>query len=343
MLIRREDAMKTTYLALILAFTLSACATVCPPAPANTMSDSPFRNYRLSALVINTTDYPARPFAEEILDTELATIYRPADYLAAEQIIRDSFSKPSEAAYQTAPALHMLCSMETVANSQRGAFNLLPAKIVGKISIVDPGTKRTLIFKQCDFEASTMPNAKTEECKQKGLSGLSDVINQCLRQFTPGMQSISVTPQPTQGALLDGTFVGVTGNFTPNPPSLLQKITNSLAKQKLDIRFYRIVTYELPTALSKAFVDNSPFSNAATNTYSIKIDVSDSDITDEFFSRPKMRYTAVNTILKNGKPVGSFTYASSQTLPSERSTLYLGHMQAIIDYLRDHAAEIDKK
>lgn|GEM_PF-4804554 len=335
--------MKLRLLALAPLLLLCACSTVCPPAPANTMPDSPFRNYRLSSLIITTTDFPNRPFSQEILDTEFPLSYRPRDYPLVENILHDAFSKSGDKDYATAPALHMVCSVETAQQHPSGFFNLMPAKFVGKISIVDPGTKRTLVYKQCDFDASTMPGAKAEECSQRDLPGLSDVIHQCLRQFAPEMRSIILKPQPNKDALLDGTFVGVVGSFTPNPPTFLEKISNSKRKKDYDTILDRLVSYELPTNLSTSFMDNNPFSNAASNTYGVKIDVSESDLSAGFISPLKMRYTSVTTILKNGKPVGSFTYKSSQSTLRERTTLYASHMQAILEYLRDHAAEIDKK
>ncbi|MDP2848799.1 MAG: hypothetical protein Q8O35_11505 [Humidesulfovibrio sp.] len=334
--------MKTVCGIVALTIALSACATVCPPTPANTMSDSPFRNYRLSALAINTTDSPSMPFAQEILDTDPLHGYRPANYSEAETIIRSTFSKPGDEGYASAPAVHVICSMETVSPSMPGFIDHLPAKLVGKVSVIDPGTKRTLANKQCDFDAATLPAPAKDECGKRGLPGLSDVIHQCLRQFAPDMKSARLKPQPTPGAMLEGTFTGVTVNFTPNPPTMWQKATNSQSKRFDDVTLYRLTTYELPTAISKALVDNNPFSNSAANTYSIIIDVKDSELPFEFFSVRKVRYSATTTIQRNGKSVGSFTHAAPQTIVSQRQTAYAGHVQAIVEYLRDHAEEIDK-
>ena len=335
--------MNCKFLALAPLLLLCACATVCAPAPANPMPDSPFRNYRLSSLVIETTDLPSQPFSKEIQDTRYIQLYRPHYYPQASEIIHAAFSKPSDKRYADAPAVHMLCTMEAVTPSAMGFLDNQSARFVGKISIVDPVTKRTVASKECDFDAETVPNAAKEKCGQRGLPGLSDVIHQCLRQFAPEMKSSVLKPQPTPGVLLDGTFIGVTADFTPNPPSLLQQSITAAYKKQDDILLDRLVTYELPTKLSKAFVDNNPFSNSAANTYGVAIAVNDSDLSSGVFTSTKVRYTAVTTILKNGKPMGSFTFHAPESILRERSAIYASHMRAILDYLRDHAAEIDKK
>lgn len=329
---------------LLLMTVLYGCGVSCPPAPANPMPDSPFRGYRLGALVIETADSPSQPFSREIFDVSRDKRYRPYYYPQTREIIRDAFSKPGDNRYNNAPVVNMLCSMEDVYPGISGSFSDKPARFAGKISIIDPATKRTVASKKCEFDADAIQNSVAGKCGQRGLPGLSDVIHQCLRQFASEMKPSVLKPQPAPGALLDGTFTGVTTSFTPTAPDALEKLFLD-GNAWSNFIMSRLVTDEMSTVLSKTIVDNTSFSNSVANTYSVAVEVHDSEILSGVLHllHDQIRYTAVTTILKNGKPVGRFTFTAPKSLLDERFSLYESHGKAILGYLRDHAAELNKK
>jgi hypothetical protein len=333
--------MKIKLPALALLLLLGACAHPCKEAPLQTLANSPFQNYRLGELIVEPAADPEETGSSSEAVFQNVYRYKPLIYTYAEPVIESWFSKPIDKGYAQAPVVHVVCSVDKFTTSTQGFFENDPAEFSGTITLIDPGTNKPILSKRCEKKAQTVPkDALNNYCDQSfGKPGLNNALNQCALEFSNEMKSLALQPQPTPGAVIEGTLVDVLGFHTIKTLSFWESFWGAEEKRHKDIVVNRIARDMLPNAIKRAVVEsNTSFNNSSSKIYKVSTTIKSYDMSfNGIFSKGSLQYTAETTVFMNSMKLLSFDYTSPKFMLADRDKEFAKHAKYIVDYLKKNA------